>query len=70
MAFEQDASCVLTVKESSRFLKKAAQKFLLRWAMGVVANNANGPRLIKFFCCFLFTKSSLSQAFDRQLKLW
>jgi hypothetical protein len=29
--------------ESSRFLKKAAQKFLFRWAMGAVAGNAHGP---------------------------
>jgi hypothetical protein len=31
------------LKESSRFLKKAAQKFLLCWAMGVVDANAHGP---------------------------
>jgi hypothetical protein len=30
-------------KESSRFLKKAAQKFLLCWVMGVVADNAHDP---------------------------
>jgi hypothetical protein len=30
-------------KESSRFLKKAAQKLLLCWAMGVVGDNAHGP---------------------------
>jgi hypothetical protein len=30
-------------KESSRFLKKAAQKFLLCWGMGVVADTAHGP---------------------------
>jgi hypothetical protein len=28
---------------SSRFLKKAAQKLLLCWAMGVVRDNAHGP---------------------------
>ena len=28
---------------SGRFLKKAAQKLLLCWAMGVVADNAHGP---------------------------
>jgi predicted RNA binding protein YcfA (HicA-like mRNA interferase family) len=28
---------------SSRFLKKAAQKFLLIWSMGVVADTAHGP---------------------------
>ncbi|HEY1856315.1 hypothetical protein [Acidocella sp.] len=31
------------IKESGRFLKKAAQKFLRRWAMGVVTDNAHGP---------------------------
>jgi hypothetical protein len=31
------------VKESSRFLKKAAQKLYLCWAMGVVGDNAHGP---------------------------
>jgi hypothetical protein len=30
-------------EESSRFLKKTAQKFLLLWAMGVVPDNAHGP---------------------------
>jgi hypothetical protein len=30
-------------KESSRFLKKAAQKLLLCWGMGCVAANAHGP---------------------------
>ena len=30
-------------EESSRFLKKAAQKLLLCWAMGVVGDNAHGP---------------------------
>jgi hypothetical protein len=28
---------------SSRFLKKAAQKFLLCWVMGCVSANAHGP---------------------------
>jgi hypothetical protein len=31
------------MEESSRFLKKAAQKLLLCWAMGVVADTAHGP---------------------------
>jgi hypothetical protein len=31
-------------KESSRFLKKAAQKLLLCWAMGVVGDEAHAPR--------------------------
>jgi hypothetical protein len=31
------------IEESSRFLKKTAQKFLVRWAMGVVSDNAHGP---------------------------
>jgi hypothetical protein len=30
-------------KESGRFLKKAAQKFLLCWAMGVVSDKAHTP---------------------------
>jgi hypothetical protein len=30
-------------KGSSRFLKKAAQKLLLCWGMGVVADIASGP---------------------------
>jgi hypothetical protein len=29
--------------KSGRFLKKAAQKFLLCWAMGIVTDNAHGP---------------------------
>jgi hypothetical protein len=29
--------------ESSRFLKKAAQKLLLCWAMGCVSDNAHAP---------------------------
>jgi hypothetical protein len=47
------------VEGSGRFLKKAAQKFLFLWAMGVVTDKAHGPALIKFFCFFLFTKRSL-----------
>jgi hypothetical protein len=31
------------VEESGRFLKKAAQKLLLCWAMGVVGDKARGP---------------------------
>jgi hypothetical protein len=30
-------------KESSRFLKKTAQKLSLCWGMGVVADTAHGP---------------------------
>src|ERR1700722_19032972 len=33
----------LVGKESSRFLKKAAQKFLLCWAAGCVGDKAHGP---------------------------
>jgi hypothetical protein len=44
-------------KESSRFLKKAAQKFL--FTLGRGRRNQHGPKLTKFFCYFLFTKSSL-----------
>jgi hypothetical protein len=31
------------IEESGRFLKKAAQKFLRCWAMGVVADEAHDP---------------------------
>jgi hypothetical protein len=31
------------IEESGRFLKKAAQKLLLCWAMGCVGANAHGP---------------------------
>jgi hypothetical protein len=30
-------------EESGRFLKKAAQKLFLCWAMGCVSDNAPGP---------------------------
>ncbi|HEY1857418.1 hypothetical protein [Acidocella sp.] len=30
-------------EESGRFLKKAAQKLLVRWAMGGVGDKAHGP---------------------------
>jgi hypothetical protein len=30
-------------EESGRFLKKAAQKFLLCWGMGGVSDNAHAP---------------------------
>jgi hypothetical protein len=33
----------MMIEESGRFLKKAAQKLLLCWAMGVVIANARGP---------------------------
>jgi hypothetical protein len=33
----------ISLKESSRFLKKAAQKLLLCWAMGFVGDDAHGP---------------------------
>jgi hypothetical protein len=32
-------------EESGRFLKKAAQKLLLCWAMGCVSDNAHDPNL-------------------------
>jgi hypothetical protein len=44
-------------KESSRFLKKAAQKLFLK--LGLRQRNQHGPSLKKFFCFFLFTKRSL-----------
>jgi hypothetical protein len=31
------------IKERNRFLKKAAQKFLLCWAMGYVGDKAHDP---------------------------
>ncbi|HEY1857354.1 MAG TPA: hypothetical protein VGG47_08635 [Acidocella sp.] len=34
---------VFQMQESGRFLKKAAQKFLLHWAMGVVTDHAHSP---------------------------
>jgi hypothetical protein len=52
--------CSFEIEESGRFLKKATQKLLLRWAMGVVDGNAHGPEFIKFFCFFLFAKRSPS----------
>ncbi|HEY1856523.1 hypothetical protein [Acidocella sp.] len=55
-AYAQQAS---RIEESSRFLKKAAQKLLLCRAWGVVADTAHSPALTKFFCFFLFTKRSL-----------
>jgi hypothetical protein len=44
-------------EESGRFLKKAAQKLFLCWAMGVDADNAHGSKGAEDY--FLFTKSSL-----------
>jgi hypothetical protein len=41
-------------------LKKAAQKLLLIWAMGVGADNAPWPRLIKFFCFFCSQKEAFA----------
>ena len=67
-AFEAlDATIVKTVvpeampqeselKESGRFLKKAAQK--LFFMLGPMAVPPARPKLIKFFCFFLFTKRS------------
>jgi hypothetical protein len=45
-------------KESGRFLKKAAQKFLLLWAKGVVADNALGPDSKSFFASFCSQKEA------------
>jgi hypothetical protein len=39
----QCSKMVCRSEESGRFLKKAAQKLLLCWAMGCVADNAHGP---------------------------
>jgi hypothetical protein len=54
-----DQSDSRQARRKQPLLRKAAQKFLLLWAVGVVADNAHGLELIKFFCYFLFTKSSL-----------
>jgi hypothetical protein len=43
---------------SSRFLKKAAQKFWLIWAMGAVADNAHGPDYRSFFASFCSQKEA------------
>jgi hypothetical protein len=40
-------------------LKKAAQKLLLIWAMGVDAANAHGPESKKFFASFFQKRSAL-----------
>jgi hypothetical protein len=45
------------MKGSGRLLEKAAQKLLGLWAGGGETSTAS---LAKFFCYFLFTKSSLS----------
>jgi hypothetical protein len=37
-------------------LKKAAQKLLLCWAMGVIAANAHGPAQKSFFATFCSQK--------------
>jgi hypothetical protein len=37
-------------------LKKAAQKLLLLWAMGVVGDNAHGPAEQSFFATFCSQK--------------
>jgi hypothetical protein len=47
------------IKESSRFLKKAAQKFLLCWVMGVVGDNAHDPAEQSFFATFCSQKVGL-----------
>jgi hypothetical protein len=49
-------------KESSRFLKKAAQKFLAMLGYGRCRRHSPWPSKAKFFCYFLFTKSSLAFA--------
>ncbi|HEY1856518.1 hypothetical protein [Acidocella sp.] len=55
----QDASSSAAAgKESSRFLKKAAQKLFLCWAMGCVGDNANGPEEQSFFASFCSQKEA------------
>ena len=39
----QCSKMVCRSEESGRFLKKAAQKLLLCWAIGVVGDKAHGP---------------------------
>jgi hypothetical protein len=46
-------------EESSRFLKKAAQKLLRCWVMGVVADTAHGPANQSFFASFCSQKEGL-----------
>jgi hypothetical protein len=46
-------------EESSRFLKKAAQKLLFMLGHGRWRRQCLGPSIKKFFCFFLFTKRSL-----------
>jgi hypothetical protein len=43
-------------KESGRFLKKAAQKFLLCWAMGVVGDTAHDQIHKVFLLLFVHKK--------------
>jgi hypothetical protein len=46
-------------EESSRFLKKAAQKLLFMLGHGLCRRQSPWPSITKFFCFFLFTKRSL-----------
>jgi 3-hydroxyacyl-CoA dehydrogenase len=56
------------VEESGRFLKKAAQKFLLCWAMGLSPTKPIAQHK-KVFCFFLFAKRSLPlQSHSREEK--
>jgi hypothetical protein len=41
--FHHVPGTVFQSEESGRFLKKAAQKLFLCWAMGCVGDNARGP---------------------------
>jgi hypothetical protein len=47
-----------SIEESSRFLKKAAQKLLLCWAMGCVSDNAHDPASQSFFASFCSQKEA------------
>jgi hypothetical protein len=49
----------LAEEVSSRFLKKAAQKLLLRWVTGVVGDSAHGPVYRSFFASFCSQKEVL-----------
>jgi hypothetical protein len=47
------------MKESGRFLEKAAQKLLTLLGHGRCRRHCPRPSIKKFFCFFLFTKRSL-----------
>ncbi len=52
-------------EESGRFLKKAAQKLFLCWAMGVVGDKAHGPQKVAFPCSLSATSNAPGDARPR-----